>query len=115
MRLQVRSFVSLFPALSFILVVFSEHASAELFVFPPGTLTLEQCSQVDLFWQPEQPPFQLWVAPDREIAPGDPTLRTLGPINDTEFHWTVDLPVGQNFSFTYIRLEDPYTLYASGE
>lgn len=54
MRLQVRSLVSLLPALFFILVVFSEHVSAELFVFPSGTLTLEQCSQVDLSWQPEQ-------------------------------------------------------------
>ncbi|KAI0714911.1 hypothetical protein C8Q76DRAFT_728673 [Earliella scabrosa] len=75
---------------------------------------LQQCSEVDLFWT-EEPPIQLWVAPDRQIAPGDPTLETLGPIDDTFLRWTVDLPVGQNISFTYIRLADQFTLFSSPE
>ncbi|KAI0756367.1 hypothetical protein C8Q80DRAFT_1115897 [Daedaleopsis nitida] len=84
-------------------------ASASFSVSPPGS-TLEQCAQVDLVWTEEQ----LWVVPNREVAPGGPILESLGTIDKNFLFWTVDLPVGQNVSFTYARAEEQYLLLSSG-
>ncbi|KAI0756366.1 hypothetical protein C8Q80DRAFT_25590 [Daedaleopsis nitida] len=94
-----------------VLLFLCRYASAFFFIVP-ATQVLRQCSQVELQWT-DAPPIQLWVAPDRQIAPGDPTLETLGPIDSNALNWTVDLPVGQSISFTYIRLANQYDLLVS--
>ncbi|KAI0800635.1 hypothetical protein C8Q74DRAFT_430715 [Fomes fomentarius] len=86
-------------------------AFASFTISPPGP-TLEQCSQVDLIWT-EEPPIRLFVVPNREVAPGDPILENLGEIDQSFLLWTVDLPVGQNVSFTYVRVAAQYTLLSS--
>ncbi|KAI0743429.1 hypothetical protein C8Q80DRAFT_1181043, partial [Daedaleopsis nitida] len=108
--------LSVFPQLS-LLVLLSLSARWQVeatFTVSPGTgsLQLAQCAQVNLSWT-DEPPILLWVAPNREVNPGDPTLETLGPVNATFLRWTVDLPVGQNVSFTYIKLAEPYGLFVS--
>ena len=39
----------------------------------------------------------MWVAPGREISAGDPTLETIGVINQSHFLWTVNLQTGKSF------------------
>ncbi|OBZ79879.1 hypothetical protein A0H81_01538 [Grifola frondosa] len=59
------------------------------------------------------PDLHLWAAPNRAINPGDPVLHDFGQLNSSFILWTVDLPVGQNVSFTYVRTADPTNLFAS--
>ncbi|KAI0743428.1 hypothetical protein C8Q80DRAFT_1181024 [Daedaleopsis nitida] len=106
--------LAVFPQ-SLLLVLLSLSARWQVeatFTVSPGSLQLAQCTQVNLSWT-EEPPILLWIAPNREVNPGDPTLETLGPVNATFLRWTVNLPVGQNVSFTYNRVAEPYTFVVS--
>jgi len=47
----------------------------------------------------------LWAAPNREDAPGDPTLQDFGVINDTFTLWNVDLPVGEKTLLVRITVQ----------
>ncbi|PCH34220.1 hypothetical protein WOLCODRAFT_148284 [Wolfiporia cocos MD-104 SS10] len=82
------------------------------FSISPAGSTLVQCSKTNLIWT-ESPPIHLWAAPNRDISPGDPTLIDFGIINETYILWTVNLPVGQNVSFTYAQQSDPDNLLSS--
>ncbi|KAI0752350.1 hypothetical protein C8Q80DRAFT_1145035 [Daedaleopsis nitida] len=112
MRVAVHAMVPPLKQLIPILLLCS-YSGADFSTYPPSAL-LVQCSQVELLWT-EEPPIRLWVAPNREVKPGDPTLETIGPVNSGSFQWVVDLPVGLNVSFTYIRLADPLTLFVSSQ
>ncbi|KAH9932054.1 uncharacterized protein BXZ73DRAFT_77573 [Epithele typhae] len=75
-------------AFLFALATVSGVARASFTISPAGN-TVAQCSSIDLVWTEQH----VWVAPNREIAPGDPVLEDLGIINQQFFLWTVDLPV----------------------
>ncbi|EED79709.1 predicted protein [Postia placenta Mad-698-R] len=83
---------------------------ASFTISPEGT-TLQQCLPTDLIWTEEH----LWAAPNAEDSPGDPTLHDFGIINSSFILWTVDLPVGQNVSFTYVQTANLYHIYSSAE
>ncbi|EED80877.1 predicted protein [Postia placenta Mad-698-R] len=81
------------------------------FTISPGGTTLQQCLPTDLIWTEEH----LWAAPNAEDSPGDPTLHDFGIINSSFILWTVNLPVGQNVSFTYVQTANLYYIYSSAE
>ncbi|KAI0752349.1 hypothetical protein C8Q80DRAFT_443097 [Daedaleopsis nitida] len=101
MRVAVHGMVPSLKQLIPVLLLCS-YSFADFSIDPPG-VTLIQCSRVELRWT-EEPPIELWVVPNREVNAGDPTLETLGDIDQSSFQWVVDQPVGQNVSFTYIIL-----------
>lgn len=84
------------------------------FTISPEDTTLQQCLPTDLIWT-EEPPIHLWAAPNAEDSPGDPTLHDFGIINSSFILWTVNLPVGQNVSFTYVQTANLYYIYSSAE
>lgn len=88
--------------------------SKATFSISPSTGTLVECSSTTLLWT-EQPPIHLWAAPNRDVSPGDPTLRDFGVVNDTFLLWRVDLPAGQNVSFTYVQTSNPTLLFSSDQ
>ncbi|KAI0931499.1 hypothetical protein AcW2_000375 [Taiwanofungus camphoratus] len=88
-------------------------ASGSFSVLPVGNM-LQQCLETTLIWT-EEPPIHLWAASNNEDAPSDPTLHDFGFINSSYIFWAVDVPTGQNVSFTYVRTADPTLLLVSPE
>jgi len=82
------------------------------FTISPSGNTLQQCNPTDLIWT-EEPPIHLWAAPNQDDTAGDAILHDFGIINTTFLLWTVDLPIDQNVSFTYVRTAVPTLLYSS--
>ncbi|KAJ6602777.1 hypothetical protein DFH09DRAFT_451413 [Mycena vulgaris] len=84
--------------------------AADLDVFPQETI-VPQCATLTALWA-QPPPIHLHVQPGDSISLTN--LVDLGVQNNTTFTtFKVALPIGQNFSFAYNTIAQPFTVFQS--
>ncbi|KAJ7479797.1 hypothetical protein FB451DRAFT_1395353 [Mycena latifolia] len=83
--------------------------AADLDVLPQETI-VPQCSTLTALWA-QPPPIHLHVQPDDSITIVN--LVDLGVQNNSFTTFEVALPIGQNFSFAYNTIAQPFTVFQS--
>ncbi|KAJ6589306.1 hypothetical protein B0H19DRAFT_1226866 [Mycena capillaripes] len=84
-------------------------SAGDLDVLPQETI-VPQCTTITALWS-QTPPIHLHVQPDDSITITN--LVDLGVQNDSFTTFKVTLPLGQNFSFAYNTLADPFAVFQS--